>query len=211
MASDLDTYTHLPLHFDGQTKAISAPTSKSRTLAAELEALNALHRSLLTVEGASGVPPPPLPVNPKRSANITKLRESGNGEVRKGRPAEAVKLYGLGLQMALGRPLWEPQGLVREEVAALYANRAQARMALQRWADAAVDAEASVEAKRVGNGKAWWRRGRCLLEMGRLDEAKEWVGRGLELEGDEGELAALAKEIEAKLQREKEKKKEAEK
>ena len=129
--ADLDTYTHLPLQIDPQTKAISAPTSKSRTLAAELEALNALHRSLLSVETPAGVPPPPVPVNPKRSAQITKLRDSGNAEFRKGRHAEAVKMYTLGLQMALGRPLWEPQGLVREEVAALYANRAQARMGLQ--------------------------------------------------------------------------------
>ncbi|KAK7750242.1 hypothetical protein SLS62_007872 [Diatrype stigma] len=218
MASDLDTYTHLPLQLDGQTKAISAPTSTSRTLAAELEALNNLHRALLNLEApatpaaggppgaaaVAGVPPPPVPVNPKRSGNITRLRESGNAEFRKGRSGEAARLYGVGLQMALARPLWEPQGLVREEVAALYANRAQARMALQRWAEAAVDAEASVEAKRVGNGKAWWRRGKCLLEMGRLEEAREWVGRGVELEGEEGELAALVREIDAKLVREKE-------
>ena len=203
--SDLDTYTHLPLQIDPQTKSISAPTSKSRTLTAELEALNTLHRSLLALETPSGVPPPPVPVNPKRSANITKLKESGNTEFRKNRPAEAVKMYTLGLQMALSRPLWEPQGLVREEVAALYANRAQARMGLQQWAEAAVDAEASVEAKRVANGKAWWRRGKCLLEMGRLDEAREWVAKGLELEGQEGELAALAKEINAKADKEKEK------
>ncbi|RYP21365.1 hypothetical protein DL765_002266 [Monosporascus sp. GIB2] len=209
--ADLDTYTHLPLQIDPQTKAISAPTSKSRTLAAELEALNALHRSLLSVESPAGVPPPPVPVNPKRSAQITKLRDSGNVEFRKGRHAEAVKMYTLGLQMALGRPLWEPQGLVREEVAGLYANRAQARMGLQQWAEGAVDAEASVEAKRVGNGKAWWRRGKCLLEMGRLDEAKEWVGKGLELEGEEGELAALGREIDARLEKEKEKDKDGEK
>ena len=209
--ADLDTYTHLPIQIDPQTKSISAPTSNSRSLQAELEALNNLHRSLLTLETPSGVPPPPLPVNPKRSANLTKLKESGNGEFRKGRPAEAVKMYSLGLQMALARPLWEPQGLVREEAAALYANRAQARMGLQQWAEAAVDAEASVDAKRVGNGKAWWRRGKCLLEMGRLEEAREWVSRGVELEGEEGELAALGKEIDAKLEKEKEKEKENQK
>lgn len=101
--------------------------------------------------------------------------------------------------MALGRPLWEPSGLVRDEVAGLYANRAQAHMALSNWAEGSIDAEASVEAKKAGNAKAWWRKGRCLIEMARLDEAKEWIGRGLEMEGSEADLVALLKEIEEKL------------
>ncbi|XDG02679.1 hypothetical protein ABKA04_002294 [Annulohypoxylon sp. FPYF3050] len=198
MSSDLDTFTMLPLQIDPQTKALTTPSS-SRALQAELASLNNLHRSLLALETPNQVPPPPVPVNPKRSANVSKLRESGNNEYRKGKHAEAVKFYTLGLQMALTRPLWEPQQLVREEVAALYANRAQAHMALQSWAEGASDAEASVEAKRVGNSKAWWRRGKCLSEMGRLAEAKEWVSKGLEMEGDEGELVALLKDINEKL------------
>ncbi|KAI0095888.1 hypothetical protein F4814DRAFT_175538 [Daldinia grandis] len=198
MSSDLDTFTMLPLQIDPQTKALTA-TSSSRALQSELASLNALHRSLLALDTPNQVPPPPLPVNPKRSANISKLRDSGNAEYRKGKHPEAVKFYTLGLQMALTRPLWEPQQLVREEVAALYANRAQAHMGLQNWAEGASDAEASVEAKRVGNSKAWWRRGKCLMEMGRLIEAKDWVRRGLEMEGDEGELVALLKDINAKL------------
>ncbi|KAI8951200.1 tetratricopeptide repeat domain-containing protein [Xylaria longipes] len=196
--SDLDTFTLLPLQIDPQTKAVST-SSSSRTLQNELATLNSLHRALLSLEAPLQVPPPPVPVNPKRSAQITKLRESANAEYRKGRHAEAVKLYSLGLQMALGRPLWEPQGLVREEVAALYANRAQARMALLDWPEAAADAEASVEAKRAGNAKAWWRRGKSLLEMGRHEEAREWVKKGLELEGEEHELVALLADVEEKL------------
>ncbi|OTB18584.1 hypothetical protein K445DRAFT_54766 [Daldinia sp. EC12] len=199
MSSELETFTMLPLQIDPQTKALST-TSGSRALQAELASLNALHRSLLALETPNQVPPPPLPVNPKRSANVSKLRDSGNTEYRKGKHAEAVKFYTLGLQMALTRPLWEPQQLVREEVAALYANRAQAHMALQSWAEGAADAEASVEAKRVGNSKAWWRRGKCLVEMGRLIEAKEWVSKGLEMEGDEGELVAWLKDINTKLE-----------
>ncbi|KAI1197600.1 tetratricopeptide [Nemania serpens] len=198
--SDLDTFSLLPLQIDPQSKAVGTP-SGSRTLQAELAALNTLHRAMLALETPSHVPPPPVPVNPKRSANITKLRESGNAEQRKGRHAEAAKLYGLGLQMALGRPLWEPQGLVREEISGLYANRAQAHMSLLAWPEAAADAEASVEAKRVGNSKAWWRRGKCLLEMGRLDEAREWVRKGLELEGEEAELVALLKDIEVRWEK----------
>ncbi|KAI1171753.1 tetratricopeptide repeat domain-containing protein [Nemania sp. FL0916] len=198
--SDLDTFTLLPLQIDPASKAVSSASS-SRTLQTELAALNNLHRALLGLETPNHVPPPPVPVNPKRSAQITKLRESANAEHRKGQHAAAAKLYGLGLQMALGRPLWEPQGLVREEIAALYANRAQAHMALLAWPEAAADAEASVEAKRVGNSKAWWRRGKSLVEMGRFDEARDWVRKALELEGDEAELAALLKDVEARLEK----------
>ncbi|CAG8970816.1 hypothetical protein HYALB_00001603 [Hymenoscyphus albidus] len=192
---DEETFTLLPLHMDPQSKAITS-TSTSRALQEELATLNSLHRALLSLE--SPVPPPPIPVNPKRSANITKLRESGNNEFRKGKHAEAVKFYTLGLQMALGRPPWEPSGLIRDEVAGLYANRAQAYMAMSSWVEGAVDAEASVEAKKVGNAKAWWRKGKCLLEMGRLEEARDWVGRGLGMEGDESDLVALLKDIEQK-------------
>ncbi|KAH8158632.1 hypothetical protein CIB48_g9612 [Xylaria polymorpha] len=198
--SDLDTFTFLPIQIDPATKSIST-TSSSRTLQTELAALKHLSTRTLTLPPKHPYrsPRPPVPVNPKRSAQITKLRDSGNAEHRKGRHAEAVKLYSLGLQMALGRPLWEPQGLVREEVAGLYSNRAQAHMAVLDWPEAAADAEASVEAKRVGNAKAWWRRGKALMEMGRLEEAADWVKKGLELEGQESELVALLAEVEKKI------------
>lgn len=158
--------------------------------------MNDLHKAFKSLE--SDVPPPPIPVNQKRSASIAKLRDSGNVEFRKNKYADAIKYYTLGLQMALTRPAWEPSGLVRDEVAGLYSNRAMAHVAMSNWAEGSVDAEASVEAKKAGNAKAWWRKGRCLMEMGRLEEAKEWVGKGLEMEGNEADLVALLKEIETK-------------
>ncbi|KAK3402573.1 hypothetical protein B0T20DRAFT_3139 [Sordaria brevicollis] len=206
MAEDLNTYTHLPLTMDPQSKSISIhPSStlsgpQTRALETELAHLNALHRSLHSLDPPHVVPPPPIPVNPKRSAQVTKLRDSGNAEYKKQRYAQAAQFYTLGIQMALARPLWEPSQLVREEVHSLLSNRAQAHMWLQEWPEAAVDAEASVEAKRVGNAKAWFRRGKSLLEMGRLEEAREWVGKGLEVEGEEKELAELGREIERRLE-----------
>ncbi|KAF2128652.1 hypothetical protein P153DRAFT_367745 [Dothidotthia symphoricarpi CBS 119687] len=191
-----DVFTLLPLEMDPSTKAVAATSDLGNALVAELDALNTLHRGLLSVETPTGTPPPPVPVNPKRSAQIGKLRESGNAEFRKGSPAQAVKLYTLAIDMALGRPHWEPSGLVREELSSLLSNRAQASMAQQLWAEGAVDAEASVEMKKVGNAKGWWRRGKCLLEMGRLDEADHWVKQGLEFEATEQDLVQLKDEIE---------------
>ncbi|KKA30148.1 hypothetical protein TD95_002793 [Thielaviopsis punctulata] len=198
--SELSHFDLVPLQMDPESKAISAAGPSSRALAAELQALNELHKSIINIETGHPVPPPPMPVYPKRSAAVTKLREQGNNEFRRLKYAEAIKFYTSGLELALQRPAWEPCQLVRDEVAALYANRAQAYMALLQWPEGAVDAEASVEAKRVGNAKAWWRRGRCLIEMNRLIEAKEWVGRSLELEGEEAELVALLKDINARLE-----------
>ncbi|KAF8850270.1 hypothetical protein BDZ45DRAFT_679908 [Acephala macrosclerotiorum] len=192
---DTETFTLLPINLNPTSKAVET-TSTSRILNQELKSLNELHKTLLSLE--TPAPPPPIPVNPKRTAQITKLRETGNTSFRSGKHAEAIRYYSLGLQMALARPLWEPSGIVREEVAGLYANRAQAHMAMQSWAEGSIDAEASVEAKKAGNAKAWWRKGKCLIEMGRLEEAAEWIGRGLEMEGNETDLVGLLKEVEEK-------------
>ncbi|KAF2176291.1 hypothetical protein K469DRAFT_682624 [Zopfia rhizophila CBS 207.26] len=196
-----DTFTLLPLHLNPQSKAISSTGTTNNALATELAALNTLHRSLLSVDTPTGTPPPPVPVNPKRSAQINKLRESGNNEFRKNNYANAIRMYSLAIEMALGRPAWEPSGLVREEVSGLLSNRAQANMALQNWAEGAVDAEASVEMKKVGNAKGWWRRGKCLLEMGRYEEADAWVKQALEFEATEQDLVQLKEEIEKKKDR----------
>ena len=195
-----DTFTLLPLIIDPATKAISSLDS---SLASDLTALNTLHRAILSQPNQ--IPPPPLPLNPKRSAQIQKMREQGNASLRsKGNPTnaqaqEAIKLYTYGIEMALGRPSWEPAQTVREEAGILYANRAQAYMAAQMWAEGAADGETSVELKKADNGKAWWRRGRCLCEMGRWENAAEWVRQGLEVAGNEADLAALLKEIDRHL------------
>jgi translocation protein SEC72 len=194
----IDTFTLLPLELDPATQSIIAPQNTSNVLEKELEALNNLHRNLLHVETPTGTPPPPVPVNPKRSAQIGKLRESGNAEFRKGNHDAAAKMYTLAIDMALARPAWEPSGLVREELSGLLSNRAQANMAQQKWPEGAADAESSVEMKKVGNAKAWWRRGKCLLEMGRLEEAEQWVKQGLEFEATEQDLVNLKEEIEKK-------------
>lgn len=198
--SDLEHFDLLPITLDGETHDVATGRT-SRALNAELAQLNELHRALLALETPGNVPPPPIPVNPKRTAQVTKLRDNGNAEYRKQKFDEAVKMYTLGIQMALQRPLWEPSALVREEVSGLLANRAQAHMALLHWPEGAVDALASVEARRVGNAKAWWRRGRCLYEMQRLEEAREWVKEGLEVEGEEAELVSLLKEINARIEK----------
>lgn len=193
-----ETFTLLPLTIDPQTKAISTSDS---TLQAEIEDLNRFSRAFTQLETPNQIPAPPAPVNPKRSVQITKLRESGNAAYKKGSYDEALKMYDLAIKMAADRPMWEASGLVREELSTLYANKSQAEMGKGNFAVAAVDAECSVELKRVGNVKAWWRRGQSLREMGRVEEALEVVKQGLDFEragpekGGVGELETLLREL----------------
>ena len=191
-----ETFLQLPLHLNASSKAITSASS-SKGLDDELQLLNQLHRSLLTLDAPT--PPPPVPVNPKRSAQINKLRESGNASYKKGQHEDAIRMYTFGIEMAMGRPHWEPAGLTREELAALYANRAQAQMAMSNWPEGMIDAECSVQMKTVGNAKAWWRKGRCLFEMGRFEEGRDWVSRALEFESNDADLVGLLKETEAAL------------
>jgi translocation protein SEC72 len=195
----MDTFTQLPVVIDPVSKAVSGLASANPRLNEELTTLNALHKSILSLE--TPAPPPPVPVNPKRSAQIQKLRESGNVSYKKAAYGDAVKMYSLGIQMALGRPGWEPAALVREELSVLYSNRAQAHMGMQAWPEALNDAELSVEMKPQANSKAWWRKGRALVEMGRLEEARGWVGRALEFEGRDEGLLSLLKEIDTALEK----------
>lgn len=211
MARSIDLFTEYPLIIDPSSKAISLSSnaggytaSQTSALNAELAALNILHRSLLTLDPPT-IPPPPIPLNPKRSAQIAKLRDSANTAFRKNNTAEAVKLYSLAIDMAQSRPGWEPVAVAREELAALYSNRAQAFMSQQDWVEGLLDSKASVEAKPMGNVKAWWRGGKCLVEMARWEEAKTLVHRGVEIEGkaSEGgkELLALLEEVETGAKR----------
>lgn len=197
---DIDTFTLLPIRVDPSTKVVSTTGGNDALLQSELNTLNALHRSMVGLDTANSVPPPPMPVNPKRSQQVQKLRESGNASLKRGAHQEAIKLYSLGIEMAQGRPQWEPQGFVREELAALYSNRAQAWMALRDWPEAAVDASASLEMKKPANIKAWYRLAKCMLEMGRLKEAHDAAVKGLEFE-HEPDLLKLKNEVEASLDR----------
>lgn len=101
--------------------------------------------------------------------------------------------------MALGRPLWEPSGLVKDELFLLYANRSQAHMATGNWPEGLADAEASIDCKKVANPKAHWRKGKCLKEMGRLEEAREALELGLEFGAEDVDLKGLFKEVEEAL------------
>lgn len=89
---------------------------------------------------------------------------------------------------------------MRDEVAGLYANRAQTNMSQRKWVEGLADARSSTECKKGGNAKAWWRGGKCLCEMGRFEEAGKFIEGGLEVESGEKELLELKRECERRVE-----------
>jgi translocation protein SEC72 len=212
----LETYTHLPVHIDPATKQVSVLSSDKAAQDA-IAFVNELHTQFKGLETANNVPPPPMPVNPKRTVQIGKLRDTATAATKKGNHAEAVRIITVALQMAASRPDWEPSGLKREELAGLYVARAAAHVENRDWVDAHRDAVCSTECKKgpsrtpqgqnvAGNPIAWTIAGKALLEMGRTDEAVEWLHKGVEIEGtqqpDSKALVKLFEEAQKKQESE---------
>jgi translocation protein SEC72 len=197
MVSDdsLEFFDQISLSIDPSTKAISS-LSKDKSIQDAVTSLNALHTSLKSLD--TPTPPPPVPVNPKRSGNIAKMRDSANAAFRKGQFQEAIRLWNFAIDMASGRPAWEPMGLQREELAALYLARSNSHVSAQNWVEGWKDAELSKECKKglqtgpngekvPGNPKSYLLGGKCLMEMSRWSDAVAWFGEGLEVEGEIGD------------------------
>ncbi|RMZ77828.1 hypothetical protein DV737_g4126, partial [Chaetothyriales sp. CBS 132003] len=209
----LETYTHLPIHIDPASKAVSV-TSSDQAVQDAVAQVNALHTAFKKLETPNNLPPPPMPPDPKRSAQIQKLRETAATAARKGNYAEAIRLLTFAIDMAASRPGWEPSGLAREELAVCYFARAVANMESRNWVEGWKDAECSTECKRgpqttpqgqrvPGNPQAFIVGGKCLIELTRFDQAVKWLERAIEIEGKEGpgqELVKLLAEAKEKAQ-----------
>src|ERR1700694_48366 len=147
-----DTFLALPLQIDEKSKNLvclnhSLPNCEKCSL--YFTSINALYRNfnLLTTEAP---PPPNKPPAVARSAQISKLKDSGNSSFKTHKFVDAVRFYSLAINMALVRPPWEPAALCRDETVILLCNRSAAKFALQEYPESLADAEAVVELK-----KAW--------------------------------------------------------
>lgn len=196
------TFLLLPITMDEKTKDVTALSHSDPALDRELEALNALHRALKQPGITDGVPPPPVPVHPQRTAMIEKMRNTGNAAFRKQDYKAAIDMYSHAILMALTRPGWEPAPLLRDELQQLYSNRAQAYIGMSSWPEGLADACCSIDFKKAGNQKAHWRKCKCLKEMGRLEEARDGLEYGLEF-GSDPELSNMLKEVREMLERRK--------
>jgi translocation protein SEC72 len=192
----LETYTHLPIHLDPQTKQLEI-LSSDKSLQEAIANINKIHTTFKSLETPNNIPPPPMQVNQKRSAQIAKLRDSARASHQKGQKADAVRLLGVAVDMAAGRPSWEAAALSKEELAFMYASRAGANGESQNWPEALVDAECSIKCKpgpgqgpngerTPGNARAYILGAQALMEMARWQDAAEWLERAVEIEGKDG-------------------------
>ncbi|KAF8983005.1 hypothetical protein BGZ46_000155 [Entomortierella lignicola] len=159
------------------------------------EGINDLVRHL---KATNGQVPPPGAVLPLRSQQIAKMREEGNTHFRAQRHQEAITAYTNAINIAFDRPLWEPTGLAREELAVLLCNRSAAYIARKEWVDAYVDAQGVIELKRPWS-KGHFRLGRALFGMGRTEEGIEALKLGLMFDPESAEIQKALKEAEAAL------------
>ncbi|KAF7722801.1 hypothetical protein EC973_002685 [Apophysomyces ossiformis] len=150
-----------------------------------------------TLKQVKEVPQPNEP-NPVRNAQVNRLKEEGNKYFKSGNYPEAIRFYTMAVDLSWSRPLWEPLAFqfVREELAPVLSNRSAAHLALENYVDAFVDAEAVTNLKREWS-KGWFRKGKALVGLGRLEEAAEAFKTGLRFDNESEELKKALAEVEA--------------
>ncbi|KAG0254593.1 hypothetical protein BG011_005641 [Mortierella polycephala] len=146
----------------------------------------------------NGQVPAPGAVLPLRTQQITKMREDGNVHFRAQRHQEAIAAYTNAINVAFDRPLWEPTGPARKELAVLLCNRSAAYIARKEWVDALVDAEGVIELEHTWS-KGHFRLGRALFGLERMAEGIEALKLGLMCDPDSAEIQKALKEAEATL------------
>jgi translocation protein SEC72 len=165
----------------------------------DFSSLNILQRNIAALPNNPQVPPAPnKPPHPARSAQIAKLKDSANASFKAHKMEDAVRLFSLAIEMALTRPPWEPSALCRDETVLLLCSRSAARFALKEFPESLTDAEVVVELKKPWP-KGYFRKGKALQAMGRLEEAKESMKLGLMYDANDNELNLALKDIQKAL------------
>lgn len=193
--SIFDTFVQLPLSID-QGRVLS----NDKELTEKLNTFNHLVKTITANHCPEDIPSQPNQVHPKRSIHINRLKESGNDYYRKRNYDEAIKLYTLAIEMAYGRPHWEPVSLSRDELATAFYERCMAYLASKQWKNAFVDASTVIGIRKSWN-KGYLCKSKALQGMGILDKAKESLELGLGFEPKNDELLSALKELNKQLER----------
>lgn len=141
-----------------------------------------------TLKHVKDLPPPNAP-NPTRNAQVVRLKDEGNKYFKQNNFVESIRFYTMAVELSWSRPLWEPLAFqyVREELAPVLSNRSAAHLSLKNYVDAYVDAETVTRLKREWS-KGWFRKGKALIGLNRVEEAAEAFQTGLRFDHDSEEL-----------------------
>jgi len=144
------------------------------------------------------VPPPPNIMHPGRSQAVHKAKEEGNNFYKQGKTAQAIQVYSLSASIAASRPPWEASQIVKDELSVIMCNRSAAFAMSGDYVSALVDADVVIQLKRPWS-KGHFRKGKALVGLGRLEEAREAISLGLQFDPDNQEMKTFSAEIEKDL------------
>ncbi|KAI8991350.1 hypothetical protein BDF20DRAFT_904054 [Mycotypha africana] len=161
-------------------------------------AQNKLASSVKLLKGHD-LPKPNQPI-PSVNPQVNQLKMEGNRAYKESKYEEAIKYYGLAVQVSWSRPLWEPLAFqfVREEVATILSNRSAAHAAMNNYVEALVDAQIVTRLKKDWS-KGWFRNGKALLGLHRYEEAIKAFQTGLTYESQSEDLLNAIKEAQIAL------------
>ncbi|KAI0695336.1 hypothetical protein C8T65DRAFT_584372 [Cerioporus squamosus] len=142
--------------------------------------LNRLSR-ILVANPNLRCPPPPQVVSQNLSTAINNTKEQGNALFKGGMHIQALQQYSMAVNIAVQRPPWEAQQLMREEVSMILSNRSAAFYEAGDYLSALVDAETVIQLKRPWS-KGHFRKARALMKLDKFAEAKEAIQLGLSYE-----------------------------
>jgi translocation protein SEC72 len=203
MQAILDSQYHsvgLQVKKENPHQALCAPHGREvcEECGADFSKLNMLARTLVA-QPELAIPPPPNIVHPGRSAAVTKAKEEGNAHYKAGRHVQAIQMYTMSLNIAASRPPWEASMISREELSTVLSNRSASFAAMGDFSSALADADAVVQLKRPWS-KGHFRKGKALIGLGRLEEAREAAALGLQFEPESTELANFIRDIEKEIE-----------
>ncbi|KAI0917864.1 hypothetical protein AcW1_006883 [Taiwanofungus camphoratus] len=156
-------------------------------------ALNRLSRALLA-NPSLRCPPPPQIISQKLTQVVTTTKEEGNTLFKGGLHDKAIQRYTMAANIAVQRPSWEAQQLVREELSTVLSNRSAAFLEARDYIGALVDAETVIQLRRPWS-KGHFRKARALLKLDRFQEAREAIQLGLSFEPDNKEMSEMLSNI----------------
>ncbi|ODV64575.1 Sec63 complex subunit SEC72 ASCRUDRAFT_29573 [Ascoidea rubescens DSM 1968] len=144
-------------------------------LETDIKQLNELTQNLISLN--QDVPESPMP-SPQLSIMVKKFHANGLKAIKEKKFQDAVKMFSLGLNLAVKRNKWETFKVTINEVTNLLNGRCDSYILLNDWPRAQQDADLLLNLQ-VNTFENFSRRSLCFLKMGLLDECKADLERGL--------------------------------
>lgn len=97
---------------------------------------------------------------------------------KKGQHQKAIEMYTMAANIAAERLPWEPNQLMKEELANILSNRSASYSSLGDHISALADADVVIQVKRPWS-KGYFRKAKALVELGDIEGAMEEVQMAL--------------------------------